>query len=297
MERLDTILYSGRIGQIGSFFCPPWHPRFPNTGPIRGTIIVFPRTSVTITHLGKQPVVGDPNVIMFYNAGQRYTRGKLSDEGDICDWFGFDSRVIIDALRPIDPTVDSRWDKPFTFSHGPSMNAIYLQQRLLVNALHRTQQPDFLFIEEKMLAILQQAIQARYQQERPFTKKSAATKKSHAELVAGAKAILSTRFREPLSLEAVAKKLYTSPFHLCRIFRQETGQTIHTYLNQMRLRASLEHVAARDVSLMELGLSLGFASHSHFTQAFRRAFGLPPSQLRQNVTAARLQKMSKILTV
>ena len=297
MESIETILYNGRIGQIGSFYCPPWHPRFPNTGPIRGTTVVFPRTSVTITHSGKQPVVGDPNVVMFYNTGQHYTRGKLSEEGDICDWFGFDSRLVVDALRPIDPSVEDRWDRPFTFSNGPSTDALYLQQRLLVNSLRRARQPDLFFTEEKMLAILQQAIQARYQLTRPFAKKSAATQKNHAELVAGAKAILSTRFREAFSLEALAKTLYTSPFHLCRVFRQETGQTIHNYLTQMRLRASLELVAAKEMSLTELSLVLGFASHSHFTQAFRRAFGIPPSRLRQTATFAHLRKMSKILTV
>ena len=297
METFDTLLYDGRMGRIGRFFCPPWHPRFSDTGPIHGTTIVFPRTSVTITHVGQPPIVGNPNVVMFYNQGQRYTRGKLSEKGDICDWFGFAPQIVVEALRPVDPRVDDRWDKPFAFSHGPSTSKLYLQQRLLVEALSQDSVPDLFTIEEKMMAILQEAIQVRYRRERPSPPKSSATQKSHAELVAGTKTILSTRFSESLSLDLLAQTLYTSPYHLCRVFRQETGQTIHSYLNEIRLRASLEQVTASEMSLMDLSLALGFANHSHFSQAFRRAFGIPPSQLRQIPSTAILQKMSNILTV
>ena len=297
MDSFETLLYDGRIGRIGRFFCPPSHPRFSDTGPIDGTIIVFPRTSVTITHAGQPPIIGDPNVVMFYNQGQRYTRGKLSEEGDICDWFSFAPQIVVEALRPVDPRVDDRWNKPFVFSHGPSTSHLYLQQRLLVEALSQEAAPDLFTIEEKMLAILQEAVRIRYWRKRPSCQTSSATQKSHRELVAGAKTILATRFAESLSLEMLAQTLYTSPYHLCRVFRQETGQTIHNYLNQIRLRASLEQVAAGERSLLELSLALGFANHSHFSAAFRRAFGVPPSRLRQNPSTTILQKMSKILTV
>ena len=297
MDSFDTLLYDGRIGRIGRFICPSWHPQFADTGPIHGTIIVFPRTSVIITHAGQQPIIGDPNVVMFYNQGQRYRRGKLSEQGDICDWFAFAPQLVIEALRPVDPRVDDRWERPFVFSHGPSTSKLYLQQRLLVDALSGPNPPDLLTLEEKMLAILQQAVQIRYQQKRPSAHKIGSTHQSHKELVAGAKAILATRYAESLSLEMLAEALFTSPYHLCRIFRQETGLTIHNYLNQMRLRASLEPVAAKETSLTELSLALGFANHSHFSASFRRAFGVPPSHLRQKPSTAILQKMSKLLTV
>jgi AraC-like DNA-binding protein len=45
------------------------------------------------------------------------------------------------------------------------------------------------------------------------------------------------------------------------------------------VRAALEPVLAGQ-DLSHTALSLGFDSHSHFTYAFRRAFGVPPSALR-----------------
>jgi AraC family transcriptional regulator len=71
-----------------------------------------------------------------------------------------------------------------------------------------------------------------------------------------------------------------SVFHLCRTFRAVTGQTIHAYRTQLRLRAALERVEyASDLSAV--ALDLGFSSHSHFTAAFRRAFGVTPSGVRR----------------
>ncbi len=58
------------------------------------------------------------------------------------------------------------------------------------------------------------------------------------------------------------------------------GVSLHRYLMQLRLaRALVELPHAED--LAALALALGFSSHSHFSAAFRRAFGCTPSQFRQ----------------
>jgi AraC family transcriptional regulator len=93
-------------------------------------------------------------------------------------------------------------------------------------------------------------------------------------------------------------------FHLARVFKARTGFSLHAYRTQLRLRAALERVAprhgagpalrlrsgqaprrgsghgGRDVDLIDIALDLGFSSHSHFTEAFRRNFGTTPSAVR-----------------
>jgi transcriptional regulator GlxA family with amidase domain len=69
-------------------------------------------------------------------------------------------------------------------------------------------------------------------------------------------------------------------FHLCRVFRRHVGMTLHEYRQQLRVRHALETVASGDVDLLQVALELGFSGHSHFTAAFRAAFGAPPSVLR-----------------
>ena len=63
-----------------------------------------------------------------------------------------------------------------------------------------------------------------------------------------------------------------------RVFREETGFSLHGYRTQLRLRLALDALAAgREIG--ELAHDLGFASHSHFTDSFRRVFGVAPSRM------------------
>jgi AraC-like DNA-binding protein len=82
----------------------------------------------------------------------------------------------------------------------------------------------------------------------------------------------------PLTLSTLSARLGCSPFHLCRVFREATGKTLHGYQTDLRLRAALEAIEG-GARLTDVALEAGFSSHSHFTLAFRRAFGVPPSRV------------------
>jgi AraC-like DNA-binding protein len=288
MSNFSVLHFESENTVIGTFFCPATHSEFNHAGQIDGYTIVFPRTSVTITHHGRTPVVADPNVVMFYNIGQVYWRKKVSEQGDLCDWFGFDRTAVLEAVRGQDPTVGDRWWQPFCFSHGPSHSGIYMQQRLLIHYLNETETPDPLYVEEQALAILHEAVAQAYRMWPAPSINISKTTRAHSELVQSAKELLALHFQETLSLAQIATAVHSSPYHLSRIFRQMTGFTIHNYRNQLRLRTALAHVAQPDTSLTEVGLELGYSSHSHFTQSFRRAFGAAPSDFRATASAQRL---------
>ena len=59
--------------------------------------------------------------------------------------------------------------------------------------------------------------------------------------------------------------------------------------------AALERIADPALPLTELALDLGFASHSHFTDTFRRTFGRPPSAVRAAVRAHGSAEARRIL--
>ena len=285
-------IYDGAFFRIGQFRRGPKHPNFSGPHWSGSTLIVFPRTSVTITHLGKAPVVADPNVVMFYNHGQIYSRGKLSEAGDLCEWFGFGSQLVADAIRSFDAHVDDHPFEPFQFSYGPSDTTSYLLQRLVVDHILGTQQPDDLFIEETVLQVLKRVVENSYRQRGISPKQTKVSVEK--EVVDAIQKVLVTRFEQNLSLEQIAAQLNYSPFHLCRLFRKHTGQSIHQYLTQLRLRTSLEYVTQANTDLTSLALQLGFASHSHFTESFRKTFGTPPSELRNVSRQQMRQLLSKI---
>ncbi len=283
MSEFDTTHYRSRHVSVGSFRCRPNHPRFSDTGPIDNYLCVFPRTSVLITHAGREAVVADANVVMFYNRHQEYRRGPISQEGDQCDWFVVSPQAVVEAARPYDPAVVDRPDRPFGLSHGPCAAEIYLKQRLLLEYVRGNSNLDALVIEESVQEILRCVVAGSYRAcGHAPAPTNTATRRAHAELADAARSLLAKCYDESLSLHEIAHRLYTSPFHLSRVFRQQTGITLHVYRNQLRLRASLERVTQPRQDLSDLAFALGYSGHSHFTQSFRRCFGLTPSQLRRD---------------
>ena len=98
------------------------------------------------------------------------------------------------------------------------------------------------------------------------------------------KELLAARLGERLTLAELARELGTSPYHLARSFRTATGLSIHQYRIQLRVRTALLRLR-EDIDLCSLGLDLGFATHSHFTESFRRVFGRPPRAVRELLSA------------
>jgi AraC family transcriptional regulator len=258
-------------------------------------VIVFPRTSVSITFAGEEAVVTDPNLVMFYNTEQEYTRRKLSERGDLCEWFVFDGRVLEDALAVYYPAVKGIPEKPFPWNHGPSDPSSFLLQRLVVEHILKAPQPDPLFIEENLLFVLGRVLENAYKAYHGHRGNNKLSSDIQVEITNLVKTMLATRFRERLTLDQIAREVNYSPYYLCRVFRNQTGFTIHQYLDQLRLRTSLEFVSQEDTDLTSLALTLGYSSHSHFTHSFRRTFGTPPSELRQRTSSLHLHKLRKIL--
>lgn len=285
-------IYNGAFFRIGQFRRGPKHSNFSGPHQIGGTLIVFPRTSVIITHAGKGPVVADANTVMFYNDGQVYSRHMLSDKGDLCEWFAFRPRFVVEAVRSFDAHVDDHPFEPFQFTHGPSDTTSYLLQRLVVDHILASPQRDTLFIEEAVMCILKRVVANHYRQRGMSPRKTSVSQE--LEVVDALQKVLAIRFEQNPSLEQIAAQLNYSPFHLCHIFRKHTGQSIRQYLNQLRLRTALEDVTQASTDLTSLALRMGFASHSHFTEAFRKTFGTPPSTLRNKSLRNMRQLLSKI---
>jgi AraC-like DNA-binding protein len=102
---------------------------------------------------------------------------------------------------------------------------------------------------------------------------------THHLLAEAAKSRLAQSPAEPLPLQELARALHTSPFHLARVFRAETGFSVNGYRSAFRLRIALSRLAGGGGGLVSLPLELGFSSHSHFTDTFRPEFGVVPSTL------------------
>lgn len=102
-----------------------------------------------------------------------------------------------------------------------------------------------------------------------------------AALVQAAKAIIERRYRDTLTLEALAKDLAVSPYHLHRTFKRLMGTTPADYLFGKRIQAAKEALRNEPSrSVTYIALEVGFQSLSHFSTVFRKTTGSSPSQYR-----------------
>ena len=83
----------------------------------------------------------------------------------------------------------------------------------------------------------------------------------------------------PLPLEVVARAAGFSPFHFHRVFKLLMGETLHQFVQRLRLERALSLMSrAQASSLTEIALDCGFGSSSDFSRAFKQEYGVPPSR-------------------
>ncbi len=86
---------------------------------------------------------------------------------------------------------------------------------------------------------------------------------------------LNTHLQEELSLDALAKEFFISKYHLCRLFRQQTGASILIYFNAKRM-ALAKQLISQGESATAVALRLGFHDYSTFYRTYRKQMGESP---------------------
>ncbi len=81
---------------------------------------------------------------------------------------------------------------------------------------------------------------------------------------------------EDLDMDFLAERFFISKYHMMRLFREETGFTIHTYLMQRRLLAARQMIE-KGMRATEACYRCGFRSYSSFTRAYNKHFGSTPT--------------------
>jgi len=292
-SQFARMLFESPLVRFARFRASSSHSGFRDSGPARQDCFVFPRTTVRIQHAGGKPFVTGPTLVTLYNQGQAYVRDRVADDEDRCEWFSVPRSVLVEALAAHDPSVQDHAERPFQLPYVPSDPRTYLLQRLVVRHVTESGHVDRLFVEETVLRILDR-VAASVARFRGTARKAPPPSGCGAgEVVDAVREILSRRYREDLSLADLGRRTGYSVFHLSRVFRERAGMTMHTCQSRLRLLTALERVAEPGTDLAATALDLGYASHSHFTAAFRKAFGVTPSAFRATATADRLRELAE----
>jgi AraC-like DNA-binding protein len=115
----------------------------------------------------------------------------------------------------------------------------------------------------------------------PRTTHAAGATLGRQRLVDRAKIVLASDLARRWTLSEIAAEVRGSPVYLTQVFQQVEGVPLYRYHLRLRLARALDLLAQYD-DLTALSLDLGFSSHSHFSAAFREAYGRSPSEFRRS---------------
>lgn len=245
--------------------------------------IVLMRHGAFTRHFGKKVTTADVNQSTFFSKNSVYRVSHPGDCGDRGTSFVVAESILTDIVRELDPTVDERPDDPFPFTDGPCDTELFWRHREFVMRLERADVDPLepLWADVTGLQLVADVIESAFMHSGAKPKKRSSTLADHAERTEAAKTFLAAHIGENVLLDEVAAAVNASPFNFARIFQQQTGLPVHRYLTQLRLRVALERLPDAD-DITSLALELGFSSHSHFTDVFRREFGKTPSEFRRS---------------
>ena len=270
---VDRVLFRSGLVKVGCFECADSHPCFRLTAPLDNDVFAFVRRPVWFRRGGGSYRFVEPGGIVMHRAGSEIYRRSAADQGEHAYWFGVHPDIFVETLE----------------RHGLSTGEMgdvliadpLLRYRLnvLVNRLERFDAAK-LAVEEIVLTLLHEICLRRTGWTREHQKSRSGTAQRHQQLVDKVRAYLDEHLTEPLGLAEVACYAGASMYHLCRIFRETTGLTLHAYRIRQRLGRAVEQMVENPVrNLTELAFELGFSSHSHLSRVFNEQIGVPPSRL------------------
>ena len=239
------------------------------------THLVFPYQGIYVRHVGSDQAVADANHVLFFNASEGYQISHPVAGGD--------SSLSLTLSDPI-----LRELAPSTILSGHAITGFSCQHQgidpraqalvaLLRHGLDNgTIEP--LEAENLTLTLVCRSIGPRTSHECRATHGS-------RRMTDRVKVFLAGDLSRRWTLAEIAAEVGGSPVYLTQVFQQVEGTPLYRYHLRLRLARAL-HLIGRYDDLSALAVDLGFSSHSHFSAAFRQAYGRSPTAFKQFAKAS-----------
>jgi AraC family transcriptional regulator len=247
---------------------------------VGATHLVFPYRGVYVHHVGCAEAVAEANQVVFINEDESYRVSHPVEGGDASLSIGVSAPTLCE-LAPAD-YLQAKGRPAFNRSRLRIDARVQALTALVRHSLARGV-VETLEAETLTLVLLRRALGER-------TSRAPAGSAGSRKLVDRAKLVLSSDLGRRWTLAEVAGDVGVSPVYLTQVFQKVEGLPLYRYQLQLRLARALD-LLGDDVDLTRLALDLGFSSHSHFSAAFKRAYGQTPSQFRHSTQARRAPRL------
>ena len=235
------------------------------------THLVFPYRGVYMRHIGTDQAVADANHVLFFNASQGYQISHPIAGGDASLSLVLSEPV----LRELAPRSLLKDGGGFGFRR--QHQRIDPRAQALVALLRHSLDNgsiEPLEAESLVLTLVGRSLG-------PRTSHQPGATHARRRLADRVKVLLASDLSRRWTLAEIAAEIGGSPVYLTQVFRQTDGIPLYRYHLRLRLARALDLIAQYD-DLSALAAELGFSSHSHFTAAFRQAYGRSPTAFKQS---------------
>lgn len=238
----------------------------------QSTFMVFPYRGVYVRHVGRKDSVAESNQVVFFNKGEEYSISHPVAGGDACLSVGV-AEHWLDELTPKEHVRNSA-------------ELAFRRQRLRIDARSQALVATLRYSLDRKVAeplegetltltLIRRALGER-------TSHAAGASAGRQKLVDRAKLLLSSDPARRWTLSEIGAAVGVSPVYLTQVFQQVEGLPVYRYHLRLRLARALDLLSQYD-DLTRLSMDLGFSSHSHFTAAFRQAYGRTPAAFQRAV--------------
>ena len=168
-------------------------------------------------------------------------------------------------------------DEEFYFHCAETTPAMQVALHQMLNCPYQGKIRD-LYLESKALELIALRLE---QIITPQTHRRSHKTVAPIEQIQQAKEILCRNFHNPPSLITLARQVGLNDRKLKEGFRQVFGTTTFGYLHDYRMEKAREFFHETDMNINEVAKAVGYASRSSFYLAFRKKFGVSPSEYLQ----------------
>ena len=238
---------------------------------VSATHLVFPYRGVYMRHVGSDQAVADANHVLLFNAGEGYQVSHPMAGSDASLDLAL-SESVLSELAPAS-LLNARGPLGFRRQH---LRIDPRAQALVALLRHSLQNGTIEPLEAESLSLTLACRSLG-----PRTSHAPGATYARRRLADRVKVLLASDLSRRWTLAEIAAEIRGSAVYLTQVFQQVEGLPLYRYHLRLRLARALDLIAQHD-DLSALALDLGFSSHSHFTAAFKQAYGRSPSAFKQS---------------
>jgi AraC-like DNA-binding protein len=212
-----------------------------------------------------------PGYVERYRSGQRLTCVNLEVSPDLLDSCLMDNRQQqSDPVKQLFKGED--WKVSFYPTVTPTIRAIAQQ---MWDAPYRGDLKR-MYLQAKVMELL--VIYLDLITDNPEQPRVSGLKRETIERLHHAKSILDTQLENPPAILDLAQQVGVSDRTLLRGFKQLFGTTVIGYSMQQRLKRAEYLLRQGNLTVAEVARLMGYGHLGHFAIAFKRQFGVTPSE-------------------